>query len=66
MMARPDTPLYRTTKFARRHWAGLGAVAAVILALGGGVIVAWHQARLAEARFAEGRKSWPARLFEIQ
>jgi tetratricopeptide (TPR) repeat protein/predicted Ser/Thr protein kinase len=64
VIARPDTLVYRAGKFARRHWFGLAALAAVILALGGGIVAAQQQARLAEARFAEGRKL-AGRLFEI-
>ena len=64
VIARADTLVYRTAKFVRRHWFALGAVAAVMLALGGGIIAALHQAHIAEARFVEGRKL-AGRLFEI-
>jgi serine/threonine protein kinase len=51
VLARPDTIGYRTRKFARRHWVGLGATAAVILALSVGVAISMYQARLARERF---------------
>jgi serine/threonine protein kinase len=64
VLARPDTLLYRTRKFARRHWFSLTAAAALFLALAGGAIAALRQARIAEARFQEGRKL-ANRLFDI-
>jgi serine/threonine-protein kinase len=46
--ARPDTPLYRTTKFVQRHRAGVAATSLAIAALSAGIGVALWQAR--EAR----------------
>lgn len=42
--ARPDTAAYRTSRFVRRHWLGVGATAAVMLALVIGLAVALVQA----------------------
>src|SRR5262249_14980830 len=35
--ARPDTSVYRATKFVRRHWIGVAATAAVVISLGIGI-----------------------------
>lgn len=45
--ARGDSAAYRTRKFVRRHWAVLAGVAAVILALLGGIVATARQARIA-------------------
>jgi serine/threonine-protein kinase len=52
--ARPDTLVYRTSKFVRRHRAGVAATAAVALVLAGGLAVALTSAAAArrEARKA--------------
>ena len=53
--ARPDTLVYRASKFVRRHRAGVAATAAVVLALAAGLGVALSSAAAArrEARKAE-------------
>jgi len=48
--ARPDTPLYRTTRFVQRHRAGVAMASAAAMALGVGVGVALWQAREARAQ----------------
>jgi len=48
--ARPDSRLYRATKFVQRHAAGVAAATAVALALGAGIGVALWQAREAQAQ----------------
>ena len=48
--ARPDTPLYRTTKFVQRHAAGVTMASIAALALGAGIGVALWQAREARAQ----------------
>lgn len=50
ILARPDSASYRLRKFARRHWLGMAASAAVALALIGGVGIALWQARIARAQ----------------
>jgi len=35
--ARPDSTAYRSAKFLRRHWFGVGSAALIVLALAGGV-----------------------------
>src|SRR5262249_51148990 len=51
VLARPDTVGYRMRKFVGRHWVGLGAMAAVILALSVGAAISMHEKRLAQERF---------------
>jgi eukaryotic-like serine/threonine-protein kinase len=55
VLARPQTILYRSRKFLRRHWIPAAAAAAVALALSATAGVAVYQARAArrEARKAE-------------
>jgi serine/threonine protein kinase/predicted negative regulator of RcsB-dependent stress response len=48
--ARPDSTLYRTTKFVQRHRAGVAMASAAVMALGVGVGVALWQAREARAQ----------------
>jgi len=51
--ARPDTPLYRTTKFVQRHAAGVAMASIAAMALGAGIGVALWQAREARAQRVE-------------
>jgi serine/threonine protein kinase/tetratricopeptide (TPR) repeat protein len=53
--ARPDSFDYRTRKFLRRNWGPLTAVAAVILVLLIGVLMAQHEARIARRHFQQVR-----------
>ncbi len=48
--ARPDTPLYRATRFVQRHAAGVAMAAMAATALGVGIGVALWQAREAQAQ----------------
>lgn len=65
VLARPDTAGYRLRKFVRRHWVGVGATAAVIAALSGGVAVSLYQARLARQRFDQVRTLANRFLFDF-
>ena len=47
--ARPDSVRYRSAKFVRRHWLGLGATAGAFLALGIGLGIALWQTEQARA-----------------
>jgi serine/threonine protein kinase len=48
--ARPDSTLYRATRFVQRHRAGVAMAAAAVLALGAGIGVALWQASEARAQ----------------
>ena len=72
IIARRDTFLYRSSVFARRHKFSVAAASVVALLLVGGIVVTWHEARLAEAqraraeqRFDEVRKLANALIFDI-
>jgi len=47
VLAQPDSLRYRTFKFARRHWVGIGAVAVLLLTLLGGLAATTYEARIA-------------------
>jgi non-specific serine/threonine protein kinase/serine/threonine-protein kinase len=70
--ATPDSILYRAKKFARRHKAGVAAVALFLLAVFAGVMATVREARIAranqrraEARFNDVRKLANSLMFEI-
>ena len=65
IVARPDTPIYRTTKFVRRHWIGVSATVAVVVSLAIGAVVAVHEARVAQRRFAQVRELANTFLFQF-
>ena len=48
--ARPDTPLYRATRFVQRHTAGVAMAGLAVTALGAGIGVALWQASEARAQ----------------
>ncbi len=63
--ARPDTVVYRASRFVRRHRLGVAATALVILALVGGIAATAYQARVAQHRFDEVRALANTLLFEL-
>lgn len=70
--ARKDTAWYRTSKFVRRHKAGVAAAAMMILLLLCGLIITLREARIArlersraERRFNDVRKLANSLMFEI-
>ncbi|HEY3836194.1 MAG TPA: serine/threonine-protein kinase, partial [Bryobacteraceae bacterium] len=65
IVARPDTLVYRSRKYMRRQWPLLAGVAAVMLALGGGVVASQYEARRAERRFQDLRSLAHSYLFNI-
>jgi len=72
VLARPDTPLYRATKFVNRNRVAVSAGLLIFLSLLGGVAATVWQARRAEAnqaraekRFADVRRLSNALLFEL-
>ncbi len=66
LRAQPDRWAYRVGKFARRNWLALGAVAAIILALGAGAGIAAWQAQQARrhAAHAEAVQAFLLSVFE--
>ncbi len=66
VLASPDTVWYRGSKFVRRHWLSVTAIAAVLLALGIGVGVATWQAQRAQRRFEQVRHLSNAFLFDFE
>ena len=79
VLARKDTLTYRTSKFVKRHKAGVAATALVIVALIAGILVTLREARIAreqaeiaraertkaERRFNDVRKLANSLIFEI-
>jgi len=65
VLARESTPLYRLTKFVRRHVVAVAAVAAVTVAILAGATVSVIQARRAERRFAQVRELANTFLFDV-
>ena len=65
VQARPDTIVYRASKYLRRHRLSLAATAAVLLALTAGAAIALHQARIAQQRFDQVRKLAHRFLFDF-
>jgi tetratricopeptide (TPR) repeat protein len=63
--ARPDTAVYRVTKFVRRHWTGVAAAVAVVVALAVGLAVSLYEARIAQRRFAQVRELANTFLFQF-
>ena len=70
--AAPDSLLYRSNKFIRRHKIGVAAVVIVVLTAAAGTVATLHQARIASAnqlraekRFTDVRKLADSMLFEI-
>jgi non-specific serine/threonine protein kinase/serine/threonine-protein kinase len=65
VMAAPDAWTYRARKFVARHWVGVGATAAVVLALlAGGTATSW-QAQRAQRRFDDVRKLAHTFMFDV-
>jgi tetratricopeptide (TPR) repeat protein len=65
IVGRPDSTIYRTTKFVRRHWIGVAATAAVVVSLAIGVAASVREARIAERRFAQVRELANTFLFRF-
>lgn len=65
VQARPDTPGYRARKFIARNWLGVAAAALVALAILGGAIGVFWEARVAQRRFDDVRQLANSFLFEF-
>lgn len=66
VMARPDTLRYRAEKYARRHWGAVAIGVGVTLALAGAAAFSIHEARIAQARFAQVRHLANRFLFDFE
>jgi serine/threonine protein kinase len=66
VLARPQTTLYRTGKFMRRRWLPVAAAAVFVLGLSGATLVAFRQARIAQARYSDLRSLTTTLLFELK
>lgn len=56
VLARRGSAGYRASRFLRRHWLAIGAAAAVLLTLTGGLLATYWQAQLAERQRALAQK----------
>jgi non-specific serine/threonine protein kinase/serine/threonine-protein kinase len=65
VLAAPDAWTYRARKFVSRHWAGLAAASAVMLAVAVGGAATWWQAQRAERRFNDVRKLARTFMFDV-
>jgi len=65
VLARPDTLAYRTSRFVRRHAAGVGAAIVVVGAIVVGVLATTSEGRRAQQRFEEVRGLANALLFDL-
>ncbi len=66
VLARPQTALYRASKFIRRRWLPVAAVTVFIVGLSGATFVAFRQARIAQARYTDMRALTTTLLFELK
>jgi eukaryotic-like serine/threonine-protein kinase len=64
--ARPQTAFYRAGKFIRRRWLPVAAVAVFVLGLSIATLVAFRQARIAQARYSDLRSLTTSLLFELK
>jgi serine/threonine protein kinase len=72
VIARKDTPGYRTAKFIQRHKAGVAATAAVVLVLIAGLLITLREAHIARAneiraehRFNDVRQLANSLIFDV-
>jgi len=56
VLARRGSVAYRTSRYLRRHWLAIGAAAALLLTLAGGLIATYWQAQEAERQRALAQK----------
>ncbi len=63
--ARPDTVLYRLSKFVRRNGVGVGAAVAIVLAVAVGALTTANEGRRAARRFEQVRDLANVLLFDL-
>jgi eukaryotic-like serine/threonine-protein kinase len=66
VLARPQTALYRTSKFIRRRWLPVAAATVFVVGLSGATFVAFRQERIAQARYSDLRALTTTLLFELK
>jgi tetratricopeptide (TPR) repeat protein len=66
VLARPQTAVYRASKFLRRRWLPVAAAAVFVFGLSGATLAAIRQARIAQARYADLRSLTTTLLFELK
>jgi serine/threonine protein kinase len=65
VVARKDTPAYRTSKFILRHKAAVAAAAAVSLTLIAGLFITVREERIAQRRFDDVRSLANSLIFDV-
>jgi eukaryotic-like serine/threonine-protein kinase len=65
VLARPDTIIYRATKFVRRNRLSVGVAAVGVLAVASAALVAIGEERVAQRRFQDVRKLAHTFVFEL-
>jgi serine/threonine protein kinase len=62
--AQPDSVAYRTLKFARRHWLGIGTIGILILTLAAGLAATSYEAKVASLQRDTARRAQSRLLTE--
>ena len=65
VIARKDTARYRTSKFMKRHKAGVAATAGVAVIVLAALVVTLHEERVAQRRFNDVRRLANSMIFEV-
>jgi WD40 repeat protein/serine/threonine protein kinase len=64
VLAQPDSVAYRTLKFARRHWLGIGTTGILILTLAAGLAATSYEAKVASVQRDTARQAQSRLLTE--
>jgi tetratricopeptide (TPR) repeat protein len=65
VLARPDSLVYRASRFVRRNYIAVALSAVAAIAVLAGTIVAWREANLADERFQEAKRLATAFVFDV-
>jgi eukaryotic-like serine/threonine-protein kinase len=66
VIARPQTAFYRAGKFVRRRWLPVAAATVFVVGLSAATLVAFRQARIAQARYSDLRSLTTTLLFQLK
>jgi len=66
VLARPDSPGYRASKFIRRNRVAVALATLAATAVLGGAAMTWREARIANARFQDVRKLATTFVFDVE